>query len=155
MDGKRFADIQDTLLHRDIHSLPDYHAEILPVVSFDQIGTPSHLKPLTAFRWFIEYGGRFGTGWENVGRVVSSPTLPVWHPALCSPYLDAALLMMVAPGDEMRGANVDIAKLTYDRVTAFKQLIEIEEGHFGLLYYPSAIFTQASQAQRDFLIDHL
>lgn len=154
-DGKLFAEIQQMLLHGDLTSLTDYHSEILPVVSFDQMGTPSHLKPLSAFRWFIEYGGRFGMGWENMARVVSSPSLPAWHSALCSPYLDAALLMMVAPGDEMRGANVDVAKLTYDRVPAPKQLIEIEGGHFGLLYYPSSLFTQASRAQRDFLIDHL
>lgn len=26
---------------------------------------PSALQPLTAYRWFIEYGGRFATGWVN------------------------------------------------------------------------------------------
>ena len=31
----------------------------LPVVSFDQASAPSLLTPLTAFRWFVEYGGRY------------------------------------------------------------------------------------------------
>jgi hypothetical protein len=26
---------------------------------------PSRLTPLTAYRWFIEYGGRYNTKWEN------------------------------------------------------------------------------------------
>jgi uncharacterized protein len=36
-----------------------------------------------------------------------------------------------------------------------KESFEIEGGHFGLLYSPSALFDQASRVQRDFLVRHL
>ncbi len=36
-----------------------------------------------------------------------------------------------------------------------KEKIEIDGGHFGLLYYPSELFEQASNAQRDFLNQYL
>jgi hypothetical protein len=49
----------------------------LPVVSCDQAGTPSLLKPIQAFRWFIDYGGRHGAGWENrVTRVIPKTPVP-------------------------------------------------------------------------------
>ncbi len=35
------------------------------VVSPDQASSPSALLPLKAFRWLIEYGGRYGSGWTN------------------------------------------------------------------------------------------
>jgi hypothetical protein len=63
--------------------------------------------------------------------------------------------MMVAYDDEMPGANSDIARMTYAAAPEPKQLIEIDGGHFGLLHYPSDLFTQASHAQRDFLLEHL
>ena len=34
----------------------------LPMVSSDQWGTPSLLQPMQAYRWFIDYGGRHGSG---------------------------------------------------------------------------------------------
>ncbi len=34
-------------------------------------------------------------------------------------------------------------------------VVEIDGGHFGLLYYPSALFEQASSVQRDFLLSTL
>jgi len=37
----------------------------MPVVSDNQVRRPSPLQPLTAYRWFIEYGGRLGTQWVN------------------------------------------------------------------------------------------
>jgi len=36
-----------------------------------------------------------------------------------------------------------------------KELLEIDGGHFGLLHYPSALFDQATGAQRDFLLRSL
>ncbi|MBH62430.1 MAG: hypothetical protein CL569_08270 [Alphaproteobacteria bacterium] len=42
---------------------PDSTVGPLPVVSADQINALSLLKPIQAFRWFNEHGGRFDTKW--------------------------------------------------------------------------------------------
>jgi hypothetical protein len=36
-----------------------------------------------------------------------------------------------------------------------KELLQVDGGHFGLLYHPGALFDLASRAERDFLIRHL
>jgi uncharacterized protein len=60
--------------------------------------------------------------------------------------------MMIAPEDEMAGANPVVARAAYDSIPAKKELVEIAGGHFGLLHYPSELFDQAAHAQRDFLL---
>jgi hypothetical protein len=60
--------------------------------------------------------------------------------------------MMIAPKDEMGGANPAVARAAYDSISAKKELLEIAGGHFGLLHYPSELFDQAAHAQRDFLL---
>ena len=65
------------------------------------------------------------------------------------------LLMLVVIEDEMPGANSDIALLTFERAPQLKNLIELDGGHFGLLYCPGALFTQASSVQREFLLENL
>lgn len=109
------------------------------------------LTPLTAFRWFIEYGGRYGTKWENSATLVVPATPAPFHPALCVPHINASLLMMIASEDEMPGANSRIARMVFDAAPQPKELVEIDGGHFGLLHYPSSLFDQASNKQRDFL----
>jgi len=116
---------------------------------------PSHLQPLTAFRWFMDYGGRFGTHWDNEATYVLLDTPAPLHPGLCTPHLTAALMMVVARDDEMPGASSEIARSTYASAPEPKRLVEIDGGHFGLLYYPSDLFMQASDAQRDFLVEIL
>jgi uncharacterized protein len=95
------------------------------------------MQPDTAFRWFIEYGGRFDTGWTNqVTQVI--PRVPVdFDPGLCVPHLKAPLLMIIAREDEMPYVSSDIARRVYDLAPAPKQLRQIDGGHFGLLHYPS------------------
>ncbi len=154
-DGALFAALKDTLLNGDLYTFPATTIGPMPVVSFNQRVMSSHLQPLTAFRWFIEYGGRFGTNWENEATYVSLDTPAPLHPGLCAPHLETALLMVVAHYDEMPGASSDIARLTYRSAPEPKRLVELDGGHFGLLHYPSHLFTQASHAQRDFLIEHL
>ncbi len=124
----------------------------LPVVSFDQLSVPSYLTPLTAFRWFIEYGGRYGTNWENRVTVVDPQTPVRFRPIICAPYLKAPILMVIAEQDEMPGANSDVARMVFAAAPQPKEKLEIDGGHFGLLYYPSELFEQVSRAQRDFLI---
>src|SRR5438128_11228326 len=84
-----------------------------PLVSSDQHGTPSLLTPISAYRWFIEYGGRHGTRWENwVTRVIPKTPAP-YHPGICAPHIKVHTLMMIAPEDEMAGASPAIARAAY------------------------------------------
>ena len=127
----------------------------MPVVSADQLNTPSLLSPIQAFRWFIEHGGRHGSGWENrVTRVTPSTPAP-FHAGLATPYLHAPLLMMIAPEDEMPAASPGVSRAAFEAAPGLRELIEIDGGHFGLLWYPNDLFDQASQAQRDFLVKSL
>jgi uncharacterized protein len=153
-DGALFAAVKSTFEDADL-SKPDIVTGPLPVVSFDQHGTPSLLTPISAYRWFIEYGGRHGTKWENwVTRVVPKTPAP-YHPGICAPHIKSPTLMMIAPEDEMAGANPAVARAAYDAISAEKELVEVAGGHFGLLHYPSEVFDQAARAQRDFLARHL
>jgi uncharacterized protein len=150
-DGLLFSTIRETFQSGDVTGTPDTTTGPLPVVSFDQQSIPSLLTPLTAFRWFIEYGGRFGTGWENSASLVAPTTPAPLHPALCAPYIRASLLMVVARDDEMPGAATHIVQKTFDVAPQPKEYFTIEGGHFGLLYYPSPLFDQVSKLEADFL----
>ena len=115
LNGQRFAEIRDTFLHADLNGEAREILGPMPVVSFNPDGEPCLLTPLTAFRWFIEYGGRYGTKWDNDATVVS-PTVPVsLHAGLCSPHVEAPLLMVIAREDEMPGSNSAIARAVSKR----------------------------------------
>lgn len=153
-DGSLFEQLKSTFWHGDI-STPETRLGPMPVVSFDQQSIPSLLKPLTAYRWFIEYGGRYNTGWVNHATYVT-PKVPVkFNSVIGIPYIKAALLMMVAHDDEMPGANSDVARYAFSLAPEPKQLVEIEGGHFGLLYHPGTLFDEASATQADFFVRHL
>lgn len=154
-DGELYKSMIDYFMNGDVIGTPETTIGPLPVVSFDQTGTPSLKKPLTAFRWFMEYGGRYNTGWKNSATFVNPNAVTLFHPGLCAKYIKAAVLMMIATEDEMEGASSSISRLVYDRITSEKELIEIDGGHFGLLYYPSELFDKASLAQCNFLEKHL
>lgn len=62
---------------------------------------------------------------------------------------------MIAIEDEMEGASSSISRLVYDQISSPKKLIEIDGGHFGLLYYPGALFDKVNKEQCDFLKLHL
>jgi hypothetical protein len=153
--GALFAGLRETLLTGDVSGSAETTVGPLPVVSFDQIGSPSFLTPISAFRWFIEYGGRHGTGWLNWATRVTPATPVPFHAGLCAPHISAPILFLIAPADEMPAANPAVSRQAFDAVPGPKELLEIAGGHFGLLHYPSALFDQASTVQRDFLILHL
>ncbi len=121
------------------------------VVSPDQMVLASHLTPITAFRWFIDYGGRPGTGWHNRATVEIPATVVPFHVGHCVPLLRAASLWLIAPDDEMPGAEPEIAEAAYRSASGQKSILSIDGGHFGLLYDWSATFAKASKAQADFL----
>ena len=154
-DGSLFSDLSETFYHGDVSGTPETTIGPMPVVSFDQHSVPSMLPPLTAFRWFIEYGGRYGTLWENSATIVTPITKVPLHPGLCTPHYSVPLLMIIAIQDEMPGAESDIARMVFDAAPQPKELVEIDGGHFGLLYHPGSLFEQASNAQKDFLRKYL
>ena len=146
-----FETIRTCLLEGDVTGSPDHTLGPLPVVSPDQLGTPSLLEPVQAFRWFIDHGARYGTGWLNrVTRVLPDTPVP-YHPVLCAPFVAQPILMMVAPDDEMRHANYEVSRLAYQLMPPPKQWHDIDGGHFGLLYHPSALFHEACRIQTTFL----
>ena len=153
-DGTSFAQLRDTLLAGDVEAKEPSELEgPMPVVSSDP-SQPSALPPLTAYRWFTTYGGRPGSGWVNeVTR--ARPRTPVpWHPVLCAGRVRCPTLIVMSPTDEIRGANPAVTREAYARIPAEKELIEIDGGHFGLLYYPSAEFDRVVAAQTAFLAKH-
>ena len=127
----------------------------MPVVSFDPLRYRSAFEPLTAYRWFMEYGGRLGTNWVNDVTRVQPNTPEPWNAVICAPYVKVPLLMIVAPQDEMAGASPKLARIAFESVPGPKKWIDIGGGHFGLLYYPTELFDQASNAQCKFLQAHL
>jgi uncharacterized protein len=151
-DGALFASIREKFLHGDVSGTPEDTIGPLPVVSCDQRGTPSLLRALTAYRWFIEHGCRFGSQWENSATLVA-PATP--NALLCAPHLKAPLLVIYSPDDEMGGCNPAITRMAFDAAPEPKELFETAGGHFGMLYHPSASFDEASRVQRDFLLRFL
>jgi hypothetical protein len=150
-NGTRFAAIRETLLNGDVSGTPETTAGPMPVVSFDQIRHPSLLKPLSAFRWFIEHGGRHGSGWANDVTRVIPPTPAPFSPVLCAPRVHVPTLMMIAPEDEMLQCDPAVAREAYDLLAGPKQWHEIAGGHFGLLWYPGELFNEATRVQSVFL----
>lgn len=150
-DGQAFQTIRNTFLHGQINGSPETTIGPMPVVSFDQNTVRSMLPTLTSFRWFMEYGGRYNTKWENnVTHVEPNVSIP-FNSVICIPHIKAALLMIVAKYDEVKAANADVARNAYERAPHPKKILEVDGGHFGIIHYPSQLFDQASKEQIDFL----
>ena len=144
---ENFKVFKEIVLKGNVEGSADTTMGPLPVVSFDQVGIPSILKPIQAYRWFIEYGGRPGSNWVNsVTRVIPETQVP-YSPVLCAPYVKAPTLMMVAPEDEMVHANYSVAKMVEKLIPMPTEWYDIAGGHFGLLYYPSDRFDEACRVQ--------
>jgi hypothetical protein len=143
--------IRRTLESGDVSGASEATAGPLPVVSPSQLAFQSLLTPIQAYRWFIDYGGRPASGWINeVSRVI--PRTPVMYsPYLCAPFTRAKALFMVAPDDEMVHANYNVTRKTFDLIRTQKEWYDIRDGHFGLLYYPSERFDEASRVQVGYL----
>lgn len=150
-----FAIFRDILLRGDVRGTPETTTGPLPVVSFDPISWPSLLAPVQAFRWFIEHGGRPGSGWVNRASRVVPPTQVPYQPMLCAPQVQVPTLLMVAPEDEMLHANVQVTRHAYGLMPGPKHWVEIAGGHFGLLYHPGTLFDEAVGVQAAFLRDSL
>jgi pimeloyl-ACP methyl ester carboxylesterase len=150
-DGKYFDALRRAALSPDVLKYGRPTSGPVPVVSADQVRHPSALKPLSAFRWFIEYGGRIGSGWVNDVTVALGDSPTPWQPGLCGPHIDVPVLMIVSPEDEMARANPYVARTVFESLKRPKEWHSIAGGHFGLLYYPSDAFREARDAQISFL----
>lgn len=153
--AETFATIKATVSTGDVAGTPESTMGPLPVVSHDQAGTPSLLAPIQAFRWFIEYGGRPGSGWTNRVTRVIPPTSAPYSPYLCSPHVQAEMLLMVAPDDEMIHANYAVARSAFALMPAGARWYDIADGHFGLLWCPGDRFEEAVSVQSTFLRERL
>jgi pimeloyl-ACP methyl ester carboxylesterase len=139
----------------DIAGGPEHTTGPMPVVSPDQMNLPSLLQPIQAYRWFIEYGGRFGTNWQNRVTRVIPPTPVPFNAYLTAPYLKAPTLMLVGRNDEMVHCNRSVQQAVFAAITAPKKFYEIDGGHFGLLWHPGALFDESVKCQVGFLRETL
>jgi hypothetical protein len=150
-----FEAIRETFQSGDVSGRPEDKTGPVPVVSPDQLGAPSLLKPIQAYRWFIDYGGRHGSGWQNQATRINPSNTAPYSPYLCAPYVTVPSLMMVAPTDEMVHANPEVSREAFDLLPGEKDWHDLDGGHFGLLYHPSDLFDQASKVQAEYLIKYL
>jgi uncharacterized protein len=150
-----FEAIRETFEFGDVSGEPGDKTGPTPVVSSDQQGTPSLLQPIQAYRWFIDYGGRHGSGWQNQATRINPSNTAAYSPYLCAPYVTVPSLMMVSPTDEMVHANPAVSRRAFDLLPGDKTWYDLEGGHFGLLYHPSEIFEEASTVQAAYLARHL
>ena len=152
-DGARFEEISKTVLTANLDSFDRTVIGPLPVVSADQLNNPSLVVTLTAFRWFIESGGRFGTGWENQATFVRLATLAPFDAQACVPHIKAPTLMVIAREDEE--SDADVARAVYATASEPKQLLTVEGGHFQVLYPDTPEFELSASTQQSFLQQHL
>ena len=150
-DAADFKTMQEVFSGGDVTGGPENTTGPIPVVSFDQINNPSLLTPIQAYRWFIEHGGRHGSGWENWATRIIPPTPVPCSPFVTAPYLDLPVQMMIGTADEMVHCSVEAQKAVFDLIPGEKEFIEIPGGHFGLLWHPSEEFEAAASAQIAFL----
>lgn len=152
IDGDAINIMKDIFAHGDVSGGPEQTTGPMPAVSSDQLNTPSLLAPIQAFRWFVEYGGRHGSGWKNiVTRVIPETQIPC-SPLVAAPHLKMPVQMMVGRNDEMVHCNRELQDAVFDRIAGEKELVEIEGGHFGLLWKPGPQFDEAVKQQIDFLV---
>jgi uncharacterized protein len=154
-EGGLYNTLRHTLLRGDISGGPQETIGPLPVVSADQINSPSLLQPIQSYRWFMEYGVRSGSGWENNATLVTPRTAVPFHAGIVASHIRCPILVHFSPVDEMAGANPTVARAVYDASRGPKEFLEVGGGHFGLLYYPSRWFDDASAAHRDFFLSVL
>jgi pimeloyl-ACP methyl ester carboxylesterase len=150
-DDGAFEIMKEVFEIGDVTGGPEQTTGPMPVVSSDQQNTPSLLTPIQAFRWFIEHGGRHGSRWENWASRVIPETPVACNPYVTAPYLSMPVQMVVGRNDEMVHCNPEIQRAVFDRLAGEKEFVEIDGGHFGLLWHPSAEFDEAINRQITFL----
>ena len=154
-DADAFETLRSIFENGDVNGSLEDTTGPLPVVSLDQINAPSLLTPPQAFRWFSEFGARFGSGWENRATRVIPKTEVACSPLITAPYLTMPVQMLVGRNDEMVHCNPELQNAVFDRIAGPKEKIMLDGGHFGLLWQGGSVFQQAVETQVDFLQKHL
>ena len=123
----------------------------LPVVSSDQFNSPSPLHPIQAVLWFITFGGRFDSKWENrITRVVPKTPIPL-SPQITAPFIKVPTLMLVEKNDEMVHCNPEVQLAVFNSIKSKKEFYAINGGHFGCLHPDTALFQEALQREVSFI----
>ena len=106
-----------------------------------------------ALEYAKTYGQREGSMWSNNVTIVvrKAPELSV---PVVAAQLAVPTLYIVAHDDEVAGASPVVAKQCFDTIKGPKTWEDIDGGHFGLLHEQSALFTQALNADIEFLAEH-
>lgn len=146
-DAAAFTVMADLVASGDVSDGPTKTTGPIPVVSADRLGTPSLLTPIQAYRWFVEHGGRHGSGWENRATRVIPDTPVACNPYVSAPYLTMPVQILVGKNNEMILCNPDVQRAVFDRIAVRKELVEIAGGHFGLLWPGSPEFDEAVRRQ--------
>jgi alpha-beta hydrolase superfamily lysophospholipase len=154
-DDDAFDTLREALLHADLDRYERTITGPLPVASPDQSSMPSLLIPITAFRWFMEYGAVFGTGWVNQATWVSIDTPVPLDARLCAPRVGVPTLAVTARKDEMPQCDADAARSLLTRFRGPKESLILDGGHFGALYPDTEEFRLAVGAETSFLMRHL
>lgn len=150
-DDSALGVMKEIFASGDVSGGPEQTTGPMPVVSSDQLNNPSLLAPIQAFRWFIEHGGRPDSRWENWATRVIPDTPVACNPYVTAPYLKMPVQMMVGLDDEMVHCNPEIQRAVFNRIAGEREFVEIEGGHFGLLWQASAEFDEAVNKQIAFL----
>lgn len=144
--------IKNLLLNEHLESLDKEETPSMAVVSPNQQNMNSALKEISAFRWFIEYGGRFDTNWQNDVSFSTFKMAPEnYNRGIAATSLKAPIFLVVAKNDEMEGASDIIANSVFEQITQPKEIVFLDGGHFGILEYPSPLFNKSSKLQVNFL----
>ena len=153
MGYRVFDAIMETVTRTDLASLERTIIGPLPVVSADQLSSPSFVTSITAYRWFIENGARFGARWANKATIARLAASEPFDAQVCIPYIRAPLLMIVAHEDEENDA--ELSRAVFEMANEPKQLIDVDGGHFGVLWPDTPEFERAAKAQQVFLRRYL
>lgn len=154
-DEGAFERLRQMLLRADLADLEREVTAPMPVVSPDQSSMPSRLIPITAFRWFIEFGGRYEAGWENRVTLAEVVTSNKFDAVACAPHIAAPTLMVTADPDEMPNCDADVALQVLALIGGPTESIRVGGGHFGLLYPGTAHYERSIEGQREFLVRRL
>ena len=146
----RFDEIAAVMRDGEVRRPPETWKR-MTVVSPDQEAAPSALTPLTAFRWFIDHGARYGTDWSNHVVFTAAAGLPDFDPFACAHPVAVPSQFVMSPRDEMPAARSDVVRALISLVPGPTEVVEVEGGHFGIIDYPSAAFDHASAAESAFL----
>jgi pimeloyl-ACP methyl ester carboxylesterase len=125
-----------------------------PIVSPDPEARCMSPSP-QAFRWFLEYGGRHGSGWTNTWSF-ALPDVGVMPEAYdCLPHVEAAALVVAGRDDEIPVCVPEVQRAALALTSGPQVWRQIGGGHFGALYHPSPLFDDLLEVELEFLGEHL